>query len=49
VDVAAIYRVVLGADKQPDGWQPALTAAARLRVLVVPTGPGESAAVQDPR
>ena len=49
MDVAAIYRVVLGEDKQPDGWQLALTAAARLRVLVAPTGPGESAAVQEPR
>ncbi len=45
MDDATIYRVALGEDVQPDGWQLALTTDTWPQVLVAPTGSGKTAAV----
>ena len=45
MDGAAIYRIVFGAECQPDGWQLALTTDAWPQVLIAPTGSGKMAAV----
>ena len=45
MDSAAIYRVALGADQQPDAWQLALASNSWPRVLIAPTGSGKTAAV----
>ena len=45
MNVATLYRLALGADRQPDAWQIALAAGEWPRVLIVPTGSGKTAAV----
>ncbi len=45
MDGAAIYRIALGEDRQPDAWQLALAGDAWPRVLIAPTGSGKTAAV----
>ncbi len=45
MDGAAIYRIVFGADCQPDGSQLALMTDAWPQVLIAPTGSGKTAAV----
>lgn len=45
MDATAVYRLALGADRQPDAWQVALATDTWPRVLVAPTGSGKTAAV----
>ena len=40
-----LYRLALGADRQPDAWQLALATDVWPRVLIAPTGSGKTAAV----
>ena len=40
-----LYRLALGADRQPDAWQVALATGTWPRVLIAPTGSGKTAAV----
>ena len=44
-DGAAIYRVALGGEAQPDEWQQALMDEEWPQVLIAPTGSGKTAAV----
>ena len=45
MNTATLYRQTLGADRQPDAWQLALTTDAWPQVLSAPTGSGKTAAV----
>ena len=45
LDGAAIYRIALGGEAQPDPWQQALMDEEWPQVLVAPTGSGKTAAV----
>ncbi len=45
MDAATLYRLTLGADRQPDPWQAALATDAWPQVLIAPTGSGKTAAV----
>ena len=45
MNAATIYRLALGADRQPDAWQRALATEAWPQVLIAPTGSGKTAAV----
>ena len=45
MNAATLYRLALGADRQPDTWQAALAIDAWPRVLIAPTGSGKTAAV----
>ena len=45
MNAATLYRLALGADRQPDAWQSALATGAWPRVLTAPTGSGKTAAV----
>ena len=45
MNAASLYRQTLGADRQPDAWQIALTTDAWPQVLIAPTGSGKTAAV----
>ncbi len=45
VNATTLYRLALGADRQPDAWQAALATDAWPRVLIAPTGSGKTAAV----
>ena len=45
MDAPTLYRLTLGAERNPDPWQIALAADAWPRVLIAPTGSGKTAAV----
>lgn len=45
MNAATLYRLALGADRQPDAWQTALATDAWPQVLIAPTGSGKTAAV----
>ncbi len=45
MNAATLYRLALGADRQPDAWQIALATDEWPRVLIAPTGSGKTAAV----
>ena len=45
MNAATLYRLALGADRQPDAWQAALATDAWPQVLIAPTGSGKTAAV----
>ena len=45
MDAPTLYRLTLGAERNPDPWQIALATDAWPRVLIAPTGAGKTAAV----
>ncbi len=45
MNAATLYRLALGANRQPDRWQLALATDSWPRVLIAPTGSGKTAAV----
>ena len=45
MNAATLYRLALGADRQPDTWQAALATDTWPRVLIAPTGSGKTSAV----
>ena len=45
MDAPTLYRLTLGAERNPDPWQIALATDAWPRVLIAPTGSGKTAAV----